>query len=660
MPGAAFLLSSSNSPQKEAEMHGSTKAFCLCLALGLALAATAAFADCDMIALMVPNEQTLTSIDTLGSQYPGPYDEPSDFWVWYRDTQIPRNSNGYAIIYYRLVPDSAAHVFEWPDLGHSLSDWANFDNNQVFRYESQSTDQVGDCFPWAEKRIWETDGLDHYAYMILAHTREASGGNDGIDDPHPFIWDYAWNKNLEPQGDNTDSDYTYSLEHNGTLTDKQKLRDMTRDLWASWNPGPTWATTYPYKTENQGTNELVDSEALFHWVVCNIKLAGETEEGLRRALIGMKDWNCYKNLVFADAISMYAYRGYGGLTADGNHRLAYRENETPHFYAVSTGKAGDTVLYNNTEELSNHQAVEFDIRDWAIVHDNFDLPQYHTLPYTWCDFEDSSTRSINSSWYLNTHDDDVLYGDIQVAGDEVNRYLSLSNTPGETTQAEASVYLDLTCEGGIVLEFSFMTRIGPPAQGLPQCEGEMDLDPIGLYFSDDGGETFSFVYALSGPYDTWQHLELDVDAICLVHGIECSSTFVVKFVFTDNDPTYDNSLNIDDIEIYCDLSGVDGPEVGREDSAGGISILGVAPNPVSTSTCVRFASQVSGPVSLEVYDVRGKLVRSKASGTPGSGSHSIRWGGHDDAGSPVGSGIYYLRVSGGTAASGPVKAVVLR
>ena len=642
-------------------MHGSTKAFCVCLVLGLTLGVTAAYSDCDMIAIMVTYPQTITDIDVLGSQYPGPFDEPSDFWIWCRDTQIPRNSDGYAIIYYRLVPDSAEHVYEWPELGHPLSDWANYDNNQVFRYDIQSTGQVADCFPWAEKRIWETDGLDHEAYMVLAHTRMASGGNNDIDDPHPFIWDYAWDGGSEPQGDNTDTDYTYSLEHNGTLTDKQKLRDMTRDLWASWNPGPTWAATYPYKTENQGNNELVDSEALFHWIVCNIKLAAETEEGLRRALIGMKDWDCYKNFVFADAIRMFGYRGYGGLTADGDHELAYRVNEDPHFFAVSTGQAVDAGLYGHTVRLSNHQAVEFDIRDWVIIHDNFDLPQYHPLPYTWCDFENSANRSINSSWYLNTHDDDVPYGDIQVVEAGGNRYLSFSNTPGQTTQAEASMYVDLDCGGPITLEFSFMTRIGPPMVGSGSPEGDMDLDPIGVYFSDDGGETFSFVYPLSGPRDVWLPVELDVNAICLIHGLECSSTFVVKFVFTDNDLMYSNSLNIDDIEIYCDVSGVD--ETGRtgdSGTAGSTSILGVAPNPGDASTCIWFASGTSGPMSLKIYSVTGELVRSQDLGTLGAGSHSVLWDGRDDTGARAGSGIYYLRVSGGGGTSHPVKAVLIR
>ncbi|MFH1313895.1 MAG: FlgD immunoglobulin-like domain containing protein [Candidatus Eisenbacteria bacterium] len=643
-------------------MHGSAKTLCACLALGLTLIATAAYSDCDMISILVPNMNTITEIDTLGNQYPEPFDEPSDFWNWFKITQVPRNISGYSVVYYGLNTGRAEKVFEWPSLGHALADWANYEDNQVFRYDIQSTSTTDDAFYWAQQRVWDLDGLDHNAHMVLAHTRWASGGNDDIDDPHPFIWDYPWNGINEPQGENTDETYTYSLEHNGTLTDKQKLRDMTEDLWASWNPGETWADTYPYKTENQGNNELVDSEALFHWIVCNIKLAGDHEEGLRRALIAMKEWDCYKNFIFANSYAMYAYRGYGDLDPDGAHGLVYRVNETPEFYAVSTMKAVDTGLETQAISISNGQAVEFDIRDWVITYDNFDAPQYHTLPYTWCDFEDSHDQSINSSWYLNTHDDDIEYGNIQVVGNEVNRYLELLNTPGQVTQTEAAMYVDLNNEAGNVLEFSFKPCIGAPSMAPGSPGPEVDLDPDGVHFSDDGGETFTFVYEMTGAYAVWQDVELDVDAICLLHGLDLSSTFVVKFVMNDNDPVYNNRIGIDNISIYRDLSGVDDEETGRSgDSIPStrISILGVAPNPGKASTEVRFASRMSGPIRLEVYDVSGKPVRTLYLGSLGPGSHSTHWDGRDESGTPVGSGCYYMRLRGEGGTSEPVKTILI-
>lgn len=56
---------------------------------------TALFGDCDMIGILIRNGQTITDVDQLGIQYPGDFDEPSDFWTWFKNTQVPRNISGY-------------------------------------------------------------------------------------------------------------------------------------------------------------------------------------------------------------------------------------------------------------------------------------------------------------------------------------------------------------------------------------------------------------------------------------------------------------------------------------------------------------------------------------------------------------------------------------
>ena len=540
--------------KKEEMMYKCIKAVCYIIALCVMQFPTAAYGECDMIGILITDFQTVTDVDQLGSQFPGYFNEPSDFWDWFEDTLVSRNISGYAIIYYGLntPPPAAQKVYEWPALNqHVPAGWNMYPDNQVFRDDDQDTETSSYAFWWAEQRIWNLDELDHNAHLILAHTRYASGGNEDIDDPHPFIWDYPWDGDDNPQGENTDETYTFSLEHNGTITDKQKLRDMTEELWTSWNPEQTWSEVYPYKTEDQGNDTLVDSEALFHWIVCNIKLAGNVEEGMRRALIAMKEWDCYKNFVFADAVRMYAYRGHGDLDPDGNHQLVYRVNETPSFFAVSSGKVNDDNLYNNTVPIPNHQMVEFDFRNWMNTYDNVDAPQYHGLPYS-CDFDDSRNSTVNSSWYLNTHDDDNEYGSIRVVGNDPNRYLQISNTPGQVTNNEASMHVDLSDEDGVVLEFSYVPYLGDPSLVLGSPGLDEKLDPDGIYFSDDGGETFTHVYEMAGAYGVWQDEELDVDGICALHGLEHSSSFIVKFVLNDNDPVNNNRIGIDNISIYAE------------------------------------------------------------------------------------------------------------
>ncbi|HEX7879716.1 MAG TPA: FlgD immunoglobulin-like domain containing protein, partial [Candidatus Eisenbacteria bacterium] len=76
------------------------------------------------------------------------------------------------------------------------------------------------------------------------------------------------------------------------------------------------------------------------------------------------------------------------------------------------------------------------------------------------------------------------------------------------------------------------------------------------------------------------------------------------------------------------------------------------PNPVTSSaTSIRYivpSRLDSAPVSITIFDVSGRAVRSFAPGTPGAGQHSIDWDLRDADGSEVTNGIYFYRLTVGT------------
>ncbi|MCD4828259.1 MAG: C10 family peptidase [Candidatus Cloacimonetes bacterium] len=81
----------------------------------------------------------------------------------------------------------------------------------------------------------------------------------------------------------------------------------------------------------------------------------------------------------------------------------------------------------------------------------------------------------------------------------------------------------------------------------------------------------------------------------------------------------------------------------------------VYPNPFNPSTSFRFSQAQPGQVSLTIYDVRGRKVRTLVNRHLPSGEHNIAWDGRDDNGAPVSSGIYLFMVkSGKITASGKV------
>jgi hypothetical protein len=71
------------------------------------------------------------------------------------------------------------------------------------------------------------------------------------------------------------------------------------------------------------------------------------------------------------------------------------------------------------------------------------------------------------------------------------------------------------------------------------------------------------------------------------------------------------------------------------------------PNPFSPSTSIRFYLPQRDRVSLQVYDVAGRVVRELASGTQDAGHHVVTWDGRDAGGRPAGSGVYLCRLHSG-------------
>jgi len=70
-----------------------------------------------------------------------------------------------------------------------------------------------------------------------------------------------------------------------------------------------------------------------------------------------------------------------------------------------------------------------------------------------------------------------------------------------------------------------------------------------------------------------------------------------------------------------------------------------APNPVSSTTSISFSLVKAADVSLDIFDVSGRLVRTLESGHREAGSHTTTWNGQDEAGSRLANGVYYYRLS---------------
>lgn len=68
------------------------------------------------------------------------------------------------------------------------------------------------------------------------------------------------------------------------------------------------------------------------------------------------------------------------------------------------------------------------------------------------------------------------------------------------------------------------------------------------------------------------------------------------------------------------------------------------PNPFNPNTTISFSLPEDGFVELEVYNVKGQLVKSLLNEVTSVGTHSVEWNGIDNSGQKVSSGIYFSRL----------------
>jgi len=74
-------------------------------------------------------------------------------------------------------------------------------------------------------------------------------------------------------------------------------------------------------------------------------------------------------------------------------------------------------------------------------------------------------------------------------------------------------------------------------------------------------------------------------------------------------------------------------------------MTGNAPNPFNPMTTISFELAVPGKVQLDVFDVRGRLVRRLMEDHLEAGRHDIVWNGRDDGRRDVASGVYFVRMN---------------
>ncbi|MDP2172401.1 MAG: FlgD immunoglobulin-like domain containing protein [Candidatus Cloacimonadaceae bacterium] len=71
------------------------------------------------------------------------------------------------------------------------------------------------------------------------------------------------------------------------------------------------------------------------------------------------------------------------------------------------------------------------------------------------------------------------------------------------------------------------------------------------------------------------------------------------------------------------------------------------PNPFNPNANIRYTLKEAGRVNIDIYNMKGQLVRSFKAEHNTPGYYQVSWDGRDTSGNPSSSGVYLYRMTSG-------------
>ena len=77
------------------------------------------------------------------------------------------------------------------------------------------------------------------------------------------------------------------------------------------------------------------------------------------------------------------------------------------------------------------------------------------------------------------------------------------------------------------------------------------------------------------------------------------------------------------------------------------TVLPAYPNPFNPSTTIRYGLDSDSDVSIQIYDISGKLISTLINAAQVQGWHSVLWNGTNQFGEQVPAGLYLSKITSG-------------
>ncbi len=165
--------------------------------------------------------------------------------------------------------------------------------------------------------------------------------------------------------------------------------------------------------------------------------------------------------------------------------------------------------------------------------------------------------------------------------------------------------------------------------------------------SNNGGASWTPIEHVGSGSESWVEVEVDLGAL---FGAIDSVQF--RFVARDTgDPTRVHAA-VDDVRLLIPASIATSVDGASEEAPGTAPMVyrleENRPNPFNPVTRIAYELPRRSPVTLEVFDVTGRLVKTLVSKVQATGRHEVMWNGTNDAGRSVSSGLYFYKLESNT------------
>ncbi len=136
----------------------------------------------------------------------------------------------------------------------------------------------------------------------------------------------------------------------------------------------------------------------------------------------------------------------------------------------------------------------------------------------------------------------------------------------------------------------------------------------------------------------WTHFSVPFSYVSSANPDTCIIQIMIVGPVTGNDYHVGSYFLLDDLS-FGGATGVDGPPASQPTAT---AFLENAPNPFASTTTVAFTLARSSSVTLQVFDMQGRMVATLLEGPMDAGQHQASW---DASQQP--SGLYWCRLTSG-------------